>query len=374
MERPSPLPDHTHVRQAIVVAVRAGVPVLLWGPPGEGKSRTVETLAEALGWHSETVVGSIREAADFAGLPERTPGGIVLHAPRWAHRCSEAERSLLFLDELTTATPPVQAAMLRVVLDREVGDLRLPDTVSIVAAANPPEQAADGYDLAPPLANRFCHLWFQADVNLWCDGLESEWSEVVNPQDPIEVDQVTAAAVRADWRRLVADFIRLHPDALRDQVTVETGSTAWASPRTWHMACRLGAEAELSGVEAEVIHLLLAGTVGEGAGIELLDHYRNRRGFDELRSMLDTDDGTFPTGMSPLWLHAALGSIVDLVAAELSEARWSRGIRRLVEAAETYGPDVVVTALEELLRLRKPDWVLPDGIASFGRYLDQVGE
>ena len=58
-------------------------------------------------------------------------------------------------DEISTAPPAVQAALLRVVLERTVGDLRLPDAVSLVAAANTPEQAAGGWELSPPLANRF---------------------------------------------------------------------------------------------------------------------------------------------------------------------------------------------------------------------------
>ena len=49
---------------------------------------------------------------------------------------------------------PSSLALLRVVLERTVGDLTLPHDVAIVAAANPPEQAADGWDLSPPLANR----------------------------------------------------------------------------------------------------------------------------------------------------------------------------------------------------------------------------
>ena len=69
-------------------------------------------------------------------------------APGLGWRLAEAGRGLLFLDELSTAPPAVQAALLRVVLERVVGDLTLPDEVAVVAAANPPDQAADGWDLS----------------------------------------------------------------------------------------------------------------------------------------------------------------------------------------------------------------------------------
>src|SRR5205823_11964182 len=65
---------------------------------------------------------------------------------------------------ISTAPPAVQAAMLRIVLERVVGDLELPPGVRVVAAANPPEQAADGWDLAPPLANRLVHLDWPVDA------------------------------------------------------------------------------------------------------------------------------------------------------------------------------------------------------------------
>jgi MoxR-like ATPase len=374
MDRPSLMPEHVDVRDALVVAVRAGVPVLLWGPPGEGKSRSVETLAEAMGWHSETVVGSIREASDFAGLPERTPEGIVLHAPRWAHRCAAADRAILFLDELTTATPPVQAAMLRVVLDREVGDLRLPETVSIVAAANPPDQAADGYELAPPLANRFCHLWFQADLDLWVDGLADDWSAPIQIEVAAEAQESDRATVRARWNRDVSLFLRDQPSAFRTEVTAETGSGAWASPRTWHLAARLGAAADLAGVRPSVTALLLAGTVGDGTALEFLDHRERQDDYRCLRVLVEVDHVPFPPDLDQLWVPTALHHMVQLVTSDPDRERWNRAVIRMVQAANAYGADVALEPTRRLLELRDRDWPLPAELEQFGATLNQVGE
>ena len=55
--------------EALGVAVAARVPVLLWGAPGTGKTSVIRAMAEALGWPCETVIASIREPSDFAGLP-----------------------------------------------------------------------------------------------------------------------------------------------------------------------------------------------------------------------------------------------------------------------------------------------------------------
>ena len=72
------------VGEALAVAVHAGVPVLLWGSPGSGKTSVVRALGEALGWPTEVVIGSIREPADFAGLPVVADGAVRMAPPSWS--------------------------------------------------------------------------------------------------------------------------------------------------------------------------------------------------------------------------------------------------------------------------------------------------
>jgi MoxR-like ATPase len=166
--------------EALGVAISARVPVLLWGAPGTGKTSVIRAMAASSGWPCETVIASIREPSDFAGLPvvsgaDPSAARVDFAPPGWARRLAQAETSLLFFDEVSTAPPAVQAALLRVVLERTVGDLSLPDGVSVVAAANPPEQAADGWDLSAPMANRFCHLDWEVDGRSVADGFASGW-------------------------------------------------------------------------------------------------------------------------------------------------------------------------------------------------------
>src|SRR6516164_5849203 len=197
---------HDAAVAALGVAVAARVPVLLWGAPGTGKTSTIRAMAEKMGWPCETVIASIREPSDFAGLPVVVGDGVRFAPPGWARRLAEAGRGLLFLDELSTAPPAVQAALLRVVLERVVGDLALPEDVAVVAAANPPEQAADGWDLSAPLANRLCHLKWETSPRGIADGLTGGWA-------PPPVSLLPAGWETGEQlnRSLVGAFLQVRP-------------------------------------------------------------------------------------------------------------------------------------------------------------------
>ena len=230
------------------MAIAARVPVLLWGAPGTGKTSTIRALADAAGLPCETVIASIREPSDFAGLPIVVGQGVRFAPPAWAQRLAAAGRGLLFLDELSTAPPAVQAALLRVVLERVVGDLDLPADIAVVAAANPPEQAADGWDLSAPLANRLCHLAWDINPRVVADGLAGGWAA---PQVPELTGGWEAEEILA--RGLVAAFLRARPAlACAPPADPASAGRGWPSPRTWEMAARLWGAAGAAGAGDEV--------------------------------------------------------------------------------------------------------------------------
>ncbi|MFD0597634.1 AAA family ATPase [Catellatospora coxensis] len=116
--------------EALALAVSANLPVLLWGEPGIGKSASLQQLAAGLGVPLETVIASVHEPSDFSGLPivgdDPAADGVPMAPPDWAVRLARSGQGLLFFDELSSAPPAVQAALLRVVLERRVGSLELP--------------------------------------------------------------------------------------------------------------------------------------------------------------------------------------------------------------------------------------------------------
>lgn len=172
--------------EALTLAVAADLPVLLWGEPGIGKTAALTQLAAALDLPLTTVIASVHEPSDFSGLPvvgdDPAAQGVPMAPPDWAVRLVLAGRGLLFLDELSTAPPAVQAALLRLVLERRIGALQLPPGVRIVAAANPRSSAADGWELSPPLANRFVHLRWTHDHEVVVRGLGGTWPRATLPR------------------------------------------------------------------------------------------------------------------------------------------------------------------------------------------------
>src|ERR1700733_14901792 len=252
--------------EALGVAVAARVPVLLWGAPGTGKTSAIRAMAQIMGLPCETVIASIREPSDFAGLPIVVGDEVRFAPPAWARRLAEAGHGLLFLDELSTAPPAGQAALLRVVLERAVGDLTLPDEVAVVAAANPPEQAADGWDLSAPLANRLSHLSWQASPRAVADGLAGGWSAPVVPELPEgwHAEEILA-------RGLVAAFLHVRPAlACAPPTDAAAAGRGWTAPDHRAGVCRLCAGPGASGTSDEARSALITGAVGDGAGVEFL--------------------------------------------------------------------------------------------------------
>jgi hypothetical protein len=350
-------------------------------------------MAQAMGLHCETVIASIREPSDFAGLPvvignagfgaaggdavgtagAASTGGagataVVRFAPPlWAIRLAQAGTGLLFLDELSTAPPAVQAALLRVVLERTVGDLELPPDVSVVAAANPPEQAAEGWDLSAPLANRLCHLQWEATPQSIVDGLAGGWP---SPCVPLLPDQWEASepAIKA----LIAAFLRVRPAlAIAPPANAADAGRGWPSPRTWEMAARLLTAADAADATGEARSALIRGAVGDGAGTEFLA-WLTAMDLPNPEEVL-ADPSKFQLPERGDRAYAALASIAAAVVAQPTPERWTAAWRVLGACAQS-APDVAASAAMTLARCRPPSMVeMPPEIRLFSQLVRDAG-
>ncbi|UED87838.1 AAA family ATPase [Streptomyces profundus] len=362
---------------ALTLAVAADLPVLLWGEPGIGKTAALTQLAAALDLPLTTVIASVHEPSDFAGLPivgdDPAEQGVPMAPPDWAVRMVREGRGLLFLDELSTAPPAVQAALLRLVLERRVGSLRLPPEVRIVAAANPRSSAADGWELSAPLANRFVHLTWTHDHEVVVRGLGGTWPTATLPR--LDPERLPAAVDFA--RRAVCGLLAARPGLVHRLPTTEAQRGGpWPSPRSWEMTLRLIAFATAAEASREALSELVRGTVGDGPGLELLAGIDRMDLPDPEALLADPAAAALPERGD--LRQAVLDGVVAAVRRRPERERWDAAWALLVRALETGAPDLVVVPATTLATLRREDWDVPEsierlaGVVSLSRRADRA--
>ncbi|TEX51634.1 MAG: hypothetical protein B7C55_04530 [Actinomycetales bacterium mxb001] len=345
--------DYEASYRALAVCLAARVPVILWGPPGQGKTSVIRAIADYQGRHLEILLASIREPQDFAGLPVISDGAARLVAPDWAQRLSNVKNGILFTDEVNTAPPSVQAALLRVSLDKVAGDCDLGQDTSVAAAANPPEQAADGWDLAPPLANRFCHLPWELPTEVVRDGFSGRWPnyEVALPVD----SELSGAQTRERVR--VAGFLSARPDL----TTVIPGTAseqgrAFPTPRSWDMTATLSGWVTATHQSEGVRRLLVRGCIGPGASAEFLTYRDNLDLPDPEEVLANADRFVIPSRADQLYVLGA--GVLAVVRSNLTPDRWDAAGQVFERIALAGYPDIAVAFARDWIRER-PEGRMP---------------
>ena len=143
-------------------------PVMLWGPPGVGKSQIIAQVAARHGVPMIDIRLSQMEPTDLRGIPFRIEDRVEWAIPSML---PDAERhgphGILFLDEITSAPPSVSAAAYQLILDRRLGEYEVPAGWAIFAAGNRQGDRGVTYAMPAPLANRFSHFEVEANLDDW---------------------------------------------------------------------------------------------------------------------------------------------------------------------------------------------------------------
>jgi hypothetical protein len=230
-------------REFVSTAAGHHTPVMLWGPPGVGKSQMVAQVAAR---HSAPVIDirlSQMEPSDLRGIPFRVEGRVEWAIPSLlpdAQRHGPA--GVLFLDEITSAPPAVSAAAYQLILDRRLGDYQVPPHWAIFAAGNRQGDRGVTYTMPAPLANRFSHFEVETHLDDW----------------------VSWAYANGIDERVIA-FLRFRPELLFDFDPAHN-PVAFPSPRSWEFAHRGLRKFE---DHPELLQGTLQACVGPAAGIEL---------------------------------------------------------------------------------------------------------
>ena len=295
-------------------------PLMLWGAPGVGKSALVAQAAQSCGVPMIDLRLSQLEPSDLRGMPYQNNGLVEWAIPSMLpDALRHGARGVLFLDEINAALPQVAAAAYQLILDRRLGDYRLPEGWAILAAGNRLGDRGVTYAMPAPLANRFTHVELEPSIEDWL-----AW----------------AASARVDAR--LQGFLRQRPDLL--MVFPERANVyAFPSPRSWSFADRaLRKFAE----DADLLEPALIACVGEVAGLLLLA-YLQRPSLD-LDALLAMDKPTLPEDADARWavLDAAL---VRVQALDAHDEAAASALLRLAAAFEPAMGERLVRALRERL-------------------------
>lgn len=166
---------------AQIAETKSPLSTIIWGPTGIGKSAMVKQLAKNLNYNLIDIRLSQREAVDILGMPYTAKAHIAgkehnalsHHPPEWFLKALLEGNTVLFLDELNRARPEVLQAVFELALDRRLNGEKLPDTVLIVSACNPPDQRYDTVDFDDALTARFMHLHVKTNADIWLDWAKS---------------------------------------------------------------------------------------------------------------------------------------------------------------------------------------------------------
>lgn len=261
------------------------VPVFLWGPPGIGKSSIVAQIAKEQGISYIDLRLSLLDPTDLRGIPFfNTKEDTAVWAPPSFLPDGGQEKGILFLDELNTAAPMVQASAYQLILDRKIGEYQLPDGWSIIAAGNRESDRGVVFRMASPLANRFVHLEMEADVEGW-----RTW------------------AMGAGLDVTIISFIGHRPDALFTFNTQDE-SKSFATPRTWEYVHEILA----SQPDEDLLMPLVSGAIGEELAASFLGFRAVAGKLPDLEEILDGTCTDTPTEASTLHvLCTALSMRVD---------------------------------------------------------------
>jgi hypothetical protein len=237
-------------KASIKHAIAKKRPIFLWGPPGIGKSDIVAQITDSLPKsHLIDIRLSLWEPTDIKGIPyfDSNQSKMVWGAPSELPDedfASQYDHIVVFFDEMNSAAPAVQAAAYQLILNRRVGQYKLPDNVVIVAAGNREADKGVTYRMPAPLANRFVHLELAVSFDDWF-----QWAA----DNKIHKD--------------VVGYLTFAKKDLYD-FDPKSSSRSFATPRSWSFVSEL-LEDEL---DENTTTDLVSGAVGEGLAVKFMAH------------------------------------------------------------------------------------------------------
>ena len=224
--------------------------VMLWGPPGVGKSQAVRQIAKEieLDTGKKTMVTDVRlllfNPIDLRGIPTSNADktlAIWLKPQIFQMDDSDDVVNILFLDEISAAPQSVQAAAYQITLDRVIGEHKLPDNCIVIAAGNRVTDKSVAFKMPKALANRLLHIEVEGNFSSW-----KKW------------------AISKGIHSKVVGFLSFRQNYLMG-FEASSEDLAFATPRSWEMVSNL---LNYVSDDVEKMYPLVSGLIGTGVAVE----------------------------------------------------------------------------------------------------------
>lgn len=257
-----------------------GLPLLLHGEPGIGKSDQVRQACKDLELGLRIFPVESCDQEDFNGIVVRNQDGKLerLSDDDEMQALLEAGEGVVMLDEMNS-NRAMAPALNRLIHERLWCRKPLPPGIRVLAAQNPPHLSAGGRVLPASQANRLCHFHVGAHST-------TEWANyITSPEPPRFLDNKEDLRTKMEEgfdssRRYLSSLLLgyLHTGKMLQEVP-EAGSPSlqegYPTERSWHMFLNAAATATALGYGSDVIHALAEGCIGPGAASEWMSYTRS---------------------------------------------------------------------------------------------------
>jgi hypothetical protein len=268
-------------KQALIACVEAKITPLVVGPPGTGKTALMRAVALEVHMPCHELLASNCDAVDIAGLPYIVDGVLRRALITQIQACVEAP-GLLFLDELTSVPPSVQAPLMRLLLEHYAGSVALHPESCVVGAANRPEECPGGIEMSAASINRVIKI---VDFMPTLDEIRGFFDSVGNPDTRLHEEFLDFSATLT----VSSDLLDMTPP----RAAIDAGAP-FASPRAWERGLRAYASyCEKAGVgfnvgkdEDDIGYAILSGAVGEHKAVAFLGIRKMRKHLPSIDEIL----------------------------------------------------------------------------------------
>jgi len=265
----------TDLKEALIPLIDSQIPTFIWGSPGVGKSSLVQQIAQQKEMEFIDLRLSLLDPTDLRGIPffENETKTAVWAKPEFLPDTNSLEFGILFLDEINSAPPTIQAAAYQLILDRKIGEYILPKNFSIIAAGNYENDRGVTYRMPTPLANRFVHLNFDLDFDSW---------------------KIWAFANNIDKR--IISYLSYKPSDLF-MFDPKSASKSFATPRSWKFVDDI----LNSKLDSKLLENVIAGAIGAETAQEFLNYSKVMNELPNIDEIIAGKEVEIPTKNSALY-------------------------------------------------------------------------